>query len=190
MSALDSRPSAAERSHRLYFAIQPDGPAADRIAPLSAGLAARFARGARPVAISRLHVSLSFVGRDTGPPPAEMVGAARALASRVAMAPFLVSLDRVVSWKGRAGHRPLVLTGREGAEGVELLRRAIHRAQASAGPRFGVERAFAPHITLLWGDHDLAETPIAPVRWTVREFVLLHSGAGRQTVLGRWPLAD
>src|SRR5665213_4424890 len=108
MEALRSRPSASERSHRLYFAIQPDGPAAERIAPLNEALATRFARTARPVAISRLHVSLNFVGRDAGPPPAEMVGAARALASRVAMPPFLVSFDRVVSWKGRAGHRPLV----------------------------------------------------------------------------------
>ena len=180
---------ASERSHRLYFAIQPDGPAADRIAPLSEGLATRFARTARPVAISRLHVSLSFIGRDAGPPRPEMVAAARAVAGRVAMAPFLVSLDRVVSWKGRAGHRPLVLTGRDGGEGVEILRREIHRALAPAGSRFGPERGFAPHMTLLCGDHDLVETPVAPVRWTVREFVLLHSGAGRQAVLGRWPLA-
>jgi 2'-5' RNA ligase len=188
LAAPPTPPRQAELAHRLYFAIQPDGLAAEQIAPLSEALAQRFRGGARAVAVSRLHVSLNFVGRDDGPPPAEVVAGAGMAASRVAMAPFLVSFDRLVSWKGRAGHRPLVLTGGDGAQGVDRLRRRLRAALVGGGLRPGPERAFVPHMTLLWGDHDLTETAVAPVRWRVREFVLLHSGAGRQAVLGRWPL--
>ena len=50
---------------------------------------------------------------------------------------------------------------------------------------------FTPHITLSYDKHEVEEEAlIAPIKWTVREFVLIKSfiGKGRYEVLGRWPL--
>jgi 2'-5' RNA ligase len=177
------RPSQA--AHRLFFALQPDGPAAERIALVSERLTQRFGRTARPVAASRWHISLDFVARSDGPPPSERIAEARSLAATIAAPAFVISLDRVMSWKGRPGRRPLVLCGEEGVIGVERLAARFRQAQAQAG---GGEPELIPHLTLFWGEHDQVEQAIAPVVWRVREFVLLHSMPGRQEVLGRWPL--
>jgi len=48
-------------------------------------------------------------------------------------------------------------------------------------------RAFTPHVTLWYGEREIAENPIEPIGWTVREFVLIHSLRGH-TCLARWPL--
>ncbi len=53
-----------------------------------------------------------------------------------------------------------------------------------------VEQDFTPHITLLWADRRIEEYPIAPIGWTVREFVLTISleGQSRHIHVARWPL--
>jgi 2'-5' RNA ligase len=45
-------------------------------------------------------------------------------------------------------------------------------------------------MTLLYTDTFVERQAIAPVRWQVKEFLLIHSfvGEGRQEILGRWPL--
>jgi 2'-5' RNA ligase len=45
-------------------------------------------------------------------------------------------------------------------------------------------------VTLLYDDGLVAERPIGALRWTVREFVLMHSLLGRnaRVPLARWPL--
>jgi 2'-5' RNA ligase len=183
-----SPPRPDVRAHRLYFALRPDAGAAARIAPLRDGLVRRFGASAKAVEARRWHVSLTFVAAGPDAPPPALVARAAALAGQVAMPPFAVAFDRVVSWKGRQGHRPLVLTGENGVIGVEMLGQRIQRALATGGLAPPHERAFVPHLTLLWGDHDLAGRPIEPVRWTVREFALLHTAPAGQQVLGRWPL--
>ncbi|MDB5442074.1 MAG: 2-5 ligase [Phenylobacterium sp.] len=183
MAPPESGAGQGKTAHRLFFALQPDGPAAERIALLSERLTQRFGRTARPMAASRWHISLDFVARGDGPPPSELIAHARSLAATIVMPAFVVALDRVVSWKGRPGRRPLVLCGEEGVIGVERLAAAIRQVEGD-----GREREFIPHVTLLWGEHDQVEQAIAPVVWRVREFVLLHSMPGRQEVLGRWPL--
>ncbi|MDB5476173.1 MAG: putative 2h phosphoesterase (2-5 rna ligase) protein [Phenylobacterium sp.] len=178
----------AVRAHRLYFALRPDAAAATRIATIRDGLVRRLGASAKAVDAARWHVSLNFVAAGADAPPAALVARAAALARQPAMPPFAVAFDRVVSWKGRVGHRPLVLTGDDGLIGVEMLSQRIHRALAAGGLGPPRERDFVPHLTLFWGDHDLAEQPIEPVRWTVREFALLRTAPGGQQVLGRWPL--
>jgi 2'-5' RNA ligase len=180
---------AAARAHRLYFALQPDAGAATRIATLRDGLIQRFGASARAVDAVRWHVSVNFVAAGADAPPPALVARAAELAGQAAMPPFALAFDRIASWKGRAGHRPLVLTGGDGVIGVEMLSQRIHQALAAGGLGARREPAFVPHLTLFWGDHDLSEQPIEPVRWTVRAFALLHTAGGRQAVLGRWPLA-
>ena len=50
--------------------------------------------------------------------------------------------------------------------------------------------SFTPHVTLLWADRRVDEYPIAPISWTVREFVLTASlqGYARHIDVASWPL--
>ncbi len=67
---------------------------------------------------------------------------------------------------------------------------AIHQALADALIVGRREPIIKPHVTML---RDRRATPtefITPVRWWVREFVLIDSlyGESRHEILGRWPL--
>ena len=55
---------------------------------------------------------------------------------------------------------------------------------------FTVERSFTPHLTLLWADRCVEAYPIAPITWTVRDFVLVLSlpGQSRHIHVGHWQL--
>jgi 2'-5' RNA ligase len=72
------------------------------------------------------------------------------------------------------------------------LRKAIAAAQLRVGLQVSGVSSFLPHITLLRGHAvDAIEESIPPIRWRVREFVLIRSffGQSRYEVIGRWPLA-
>ncbi|HVI32983.1 2'-5' RNA ligase family protein [Phenylobacterium sp.] len=172
----------------VYFALQPDPPVATAAVRLAARLAAENGLGAAPVPAGRLHVSLNGLGED---PDERSVARACDAVSALRVPPFRIAFNRAGSFAG-AGKRPLVLWGDEGVIGVERLHAAIHLALAGWGLAPGRVRAFEPHMTLLWTDREVApawlETPLA---WTARAVVLLESlqGVGRQSVLGRWPLA-
>ncbi len=49
---------------------------------------------------------------------------------------------------------------------------------------------FVPHMTMIYGDKAIAPQPITSLRWTVREFLLIHSERGltKHNILGPWPL--
>ena len=51
-------------------------------------------------------------------------------------------------------------------------------------------RRWMPHITLLYDGRGIGEHVVEPVRWTVKELVLVHSllGQSRYIPLGRWSL--
>jgi len=53
-----------------------------------------------------------------------------------------------------------------------------------------VASSFTPHVTLLYDGRVVTERLVEPIRWTVREFVLVRSllGKTRHIVIGRWPL--
>jgi RNA 2',3'-cyclic 3'-phosphodiesterase len=46
-------------------------------------------------------------------------------------------------------------------------------------------RDFTPHVTRLYGDRAVDEYPVAPIRWTVNEFVLIYSLKGHKHI-ARW----
>ena len=103
------------------------------------------------------------------------------------MPPFEIAFDRLTSFSGKPGRLPLVLRGGDGVAGVTALQQALGGALAKAG--LGARQS-APHLTLLYDARRIDEQPIDPVRWTVREFVLVHSLLGQTTYipLGKWPL--
>ncbi|HEX2818514.1 MAG TPA: hypothetical protein VHN39_19125 [Phenylobacterium sp.] len=113
---------------------------------------------------------------------------AKALADKVALAPFTVTLNHVESWKGDP--HPLVLLGDEGVIGVELLHTAIHKALVAGTMAPRREPQIWPHVSLLWDKALVPKEFVEPIGWMATEFVLLDSvfGEGRHEVLGRWPL--
>lgn len=174
------------RTDRLFFAVAPDAAARERIHALAVHLRAELALRGRPLGPERYHVTLAFLGDHAGLPP-RLVEQVSACAGTIALPPFDVALDRVASFaRGRGS--PLVLLGGDGVAGLRAL------AAALAGRLHDVARTdarpYTPHLTLLRDDRVVAERPVAPIAWTAREFVLVHSavGQGRHTVLGRWPL--
>lgn len=178
--------------HKVFFALQPDPPAAQQIAGLTAEARRRHGLSGKPISAERLHISLNFVGAFRGPPPRALIDKARKVVEGLTGGrPFVVALNRLESWKGDAQSHPLVLTGEDGVIGVTELFADLHKALAVAGMTPRREPQITPHVTLL---HDRREAPgafVEPVTWKVREFVLLDTvvGEGRHDVLGRWPLA-
>lgn len=144
-----------------------------------------------PVAPGRLHSTLFHLGDYDGV-PGHILEAAQAAAAAVSADAFPVTFDRVGSFDTRSQNRPLVMLGGEGVAGLVDFQQALGDALKRAGLARFVKTQFTPHVTLLYDGRLVAEQPIEPVSWTVREFVLVHSLL-RQTQhvpLGRWPLRE
>jgi RNA 2',3'-cyclic 3'-phosphodiesterase len=194
MSAVFAQPGFAEAEHvarpddRIFFAALPDAGA-------KAEMARRVSRvcGDRVMAngfdAARLHVSLCFLatGADLSP---QIEQRARAAASAVRMRPFTAAFNCVARFSKGDGKRPLVLLGDEGVGGLTALQRSLGLAMREVGLGHREQPGFTPHVTLLYGTLPIEEQTIEPIRWTVRDFVLVqsHRGEGRHSYLGSWPL--
>lgn len=179
-----------KRTDRLFFAIFPDTDTAARMGRLTDRLRTEQHLRGRPLDATRLHVTLHHVGDYAGLPE-QLVDQARDAAAMVAMLPFDVCFNRVASFR-RSQSLPLVLRGDEQAErgGLMSFQQALGQAMTQVGLGRMVNQRYTPHVTLLYDDRNVAEHPVEPINWTVREFVLVHSllGQHRHVPLGRWPL--
>jgi len=170
----------------LFFALFPDEDAAAQLARTAQQLCIRHRLNGRVFAPERFHVSLLGFGAHAGLPPDLVAGAAEAAAA-IAAAPFEVTFDRAVSFLGQP--RPLVLCSEDDIPELIAFQRALGHAVKNCG--LGrVRPQYTPHVTMLYDERAVEDHAIEPVRWTVREFVLVHSlrGKSQYDVLGRWPL--
>jgi 2'-5' RNA ligase len=174
---------------RLFFAIFPDKGAAARTARLTWRLKNGYRLEGKPVAQTRLHVTLLHLGNYEGLPQ-RIVVAARKAAASVAMPPFDIVLDRAMSFAGNPDRRPLVLLGSDGIDTLTALCRSLAAAMTTAGLGRRMASRYTPHMTMLYGDGAVAEQAVETIAWTVREFVLVHSVDSKSPYvpLGRWPL--
>jgi RNA 2',3'-cyclic 3'-phosphodiesterase len=168
---------------RLFLAIVPPLEAAIRISAVATILKQANGFTAKLTEPACLHVSLFFLGGL----PDEVVQAACEAAADVQAAPFEISFDRSVSFRGAAGGRPFVLMGDNSVQPVRSFRRVLGAALSSVGLKRRVNRGFMPHMTLLYDERIAEELPIEPISWVVNDFVLIHSRYGH-THLARWPL--
>ncbi len=103
---------------------------------------------------------------------------------------FEITFDRLNTFGYGNGDRPLVLTQDDdaNAELKRLYEAILEEDRAIFGPMH--EGRFVPHMTLLYGKHQVQDQSVAPVSWTAREVVLILSerGADQYQILGRWPL--
>jgi RNA 2',3'-cyclic 3'-phosphodiesterase len=194
MSTVFAQPGFAEADDRarpddrIFFAALPDPGA-------KAEMARRVSRicGDRMTAngfdTARLHVSLCFLatGADMSP---QIEQRARDAASTVRMRPFTAAFNCITRFSKGDGKRPLVLLGDDGVAGLTALQRSLGLAMRNAGLGHREQPGYTPHVTLLYGTFPIDVQTIEPVRWTVRDFVLVqsHRGEGRHSHLGRWPL--
>ncbi|NYE60023.1 2'-5' RNA ligase [Duganella sp. 1224] len=177
-SLFDFEPPA-RLTDRLFFALAPDAVASAAIGALTAELKARHGMQGRPIADAKLHCTLCNLGDFAGMPDALIARASAAASSLAAVTPpFVVSFDTAQTFVNRARNRPFVLTGGDGVVGATALYRNLAGALLKAGIA-GNPHSYTPHVTLLYDDVTAPPQPVAPVAWTVREFVLLHSHIGQ-----------
>lgn len=161
---------------RYFFAALPDPDTAGRIAELAGRLRRQHGPRGRLVAPERLHVTLC--PGPFGLPPSVMA-ALREAAERAEMQPFTVMFDHVMSFSGEAGNCPLVLCEGEGTIGLHFLHEAVARVMAQTGLHHTfMPKTFHPHVTLLYGDHDLPRLAVEPISWRVEKLTLIHSLQG------------
>jgi len=172
----------------LFFGLFPELPAAERIESFTRKLCVDHGVIGRPLATRRFHVSLHHCGNYRGLPP-EVVALAEQAAATVAVPPFDLTFDYVMGFAGRPGNQPLVLSMSQEAHALTALYQKLGEALKQTMPSLRITSRFKPHLTLLYGDHRVAQ-PIEPISWTVRDFVLVHSllGKTRYIPLARWPL--
>lgn len=174
--------------HRLFFATMPDQRTAAHIARLGEELRSTLGIRSKLLRTERLHITLHHLG-DFPNVPEGILARACTAAAHLVMPPFDVTFDQVLSFNGRPGHRPLVLTGTANLDALVEFQQALGEVLKQVRLRVSGAR-FKPHLTLLYDGAKLDSRPIEPITWTVRDFVLIHSWIGRTvyTEKGRWPL--
>ena len=184
-------PTAAER---LFFAIRPNAPTAQRIEALAQALRSDFGLRGKSLGPERFHVTLHLIGDFTGGIPPHVMAlaleAARPVAAKVSA--FHVGFDKVASFHRPRGNRPLVLLGEEGVHGIVALQQALLASLAAARLAPPQDRPFTPHLTLLYDDTPLAARRVDALIWEVQELLLVRSllGRGRHEVMGSLPLGE
>jgi RNA 2',3'-cyclic 3'-phosphodiesterase len=178
------------RLDNIFFAVRPDAAAADQIHDIATSISSEFGMRVRLLDRLCLHVTLHGVGEYEGLPCSRIAQAIEA-AGFVSMPAFEIGFDRAMSFGGNGQNRPLVLRGSDGHAELRRLHRLLGEAMRRAGLWRTVRSSFTPHVTLLYDSQIVAERAVPPVRWTVREFVLVHSpqGHSRHNRLGRWELS-
>jgi 2'-5' RNA ligase len=166
---------------RHFFALWPDEPAREALAPLAQRVASEG--GGRPVPAANLHLTLVFLGEV----PQDRVEVARRAASAFHGSAFDLSLDRVgafaraaVGWAG-----PSTVP-----EELFRLQASLEAALRAAG--FTIDdRPFAPHLTLARKQvRPVPAAAIEPVTWRAGRFALVRSTreAGAYTDVADWEL--
>ena len=173
----------------LFFALLLHGVDASPIVQLRERLCCEHGLKGRLIATKLLHVSLHGIGVYHGLPRAKVV-AARQAATRVSMRPFDIVFDCVMSFGSKREGLPFVLRACNDAALISFYR-LLGEAMKNVGFRRVASR-FTPHMTLLYVDRIVKKRAIEPIRWTVRDFVLVQSLRGRghneYNHLARWQL--
>ena len=173
---------------RLFFAVFPDPATAAGVARQADHLRTTHQLSGRPLAAERFHITLHHLGDHAGV-RRDIVAMATQAAEAVTTPSFDVTFDRAASFRN-GGVNPFVLQGGEGLEALRVFQRELGLAMARAGLGRLVDKAFTPHLTMLYDRRLVAEQPLEPVTWRVDGFSLIHSLLGRteHVPLARWSL--
>ena len=174
---------------RLFFALYPDAATAGAIADRALSLRDQHHLTGRPLPPDRFHITLHHLDDYAGLPQ-DVIAACTQAAASLRFAPFDVTFDHAISFAGSPSNRPFVLLGGDNLAPLKTFHQALMH-QISGIKRIRKPPAqYTPHVTLLYDRQQIADHPIAPIRWNATEFVLVHSllGQTRHIILNRWPL--
>lgn len=185
-------PTPQPISHSLFLALFPDHATIQRICEKMAGIRQQHGLTSKMRPLDHLHLTLHWIG-DYPEVPEDLVQiigrACKQVAERVR--PFEVRLDQVLSFRGRPGRNPLVLSGND-ADNARLtsLHQTLLVELAKVLPMKKGGLKFHPHLTLLYDKPSNIKAPVDPVTWTAGEIVLVCSEVGRTKYhhLGGWKL--
>jgi RNA 2',3'-cyclic 3'-phosphodiesterase len=186
--AMRRRKFGPSQKERIFFACLPDAATGPRIHALAQGFKSELGLEGTLILPEHLHVTLFHLG-DWAVLPDEIVRIAKEAAGRFRAGAFEAPFARAESFRNSTGVYPFVLTG------ALAPWRALHLGLGDALKKAGLGGAtqgeFKPHITLAYDKLRVKPRAIAPVVWTVRDVVLVHSRLGKTEHhhLGRWPLA-
>lgn len=176
----------------VFFALFPDKRAVASASQVASQLRDEHDLKGKPLDADRFHVTLQCIGAHPDL-PSSVVDAACEAAATIVVRPFEVTFDRAGSFSG--GQPPLVLRGGDGLAPLIKFQNILAIALLKAAPvgtglRRLLSASFNPHMTLLYDRRSMPEQRVKTIRWTVREFVLVHSLYGRHkhVLLCRWPL--
>lgn len=183
-----NRPKWPALQERLFFGIMLNADVQEIVDACRTGLIKdhRLTRKSL-IGLCRFHISLYHLG-DYPRLPSPILFAVERAGAAVSMPPFEVTLHSARSFEGgKPDRKPLVLIG----EGEGLTR--LHTILGACLMRNGLpgqRGAFTPHLTLLYNSRTISEQPIEPIRFVVRDFVLIHSkrGLSEYEILQRWTL--
>ena len=183
------RKFGASQKDRIFFAVLPDAETAARITALAEKLKAAHKFTGTLIRPEHLHITLFHLG-DWNGLPQSIVDIAGKAAVEIAAAPFEVVCNRTESFRNSTGIYPFVLLEEQGATPLRALHTALGAALTRGGLGGATRGEFKPHVTLLRDTLRAKPAPLAPIAWTAREFVLIHSLLGKTTHihLNRWPL--
>ena len=166
---------------RLFFALWPDAPAAERLERLAREVAR--SAGGRAVPLDKIHLTVVFLG-EVAP---ERATDASGVAASLPGADIAVRLNCVGSF---AGARAAWAGSSSPAEALMALQSDLARGLRGAG--FALEdRNFVPHVTLARRIvRAVPRAAIEPIGWHAAELALVRTeaGTGRYTTLEAWPL--
>jgi len=188
---ISESPGRPKKAERIFVGVFPDTYAAKAIETVARNIAGEVALGQRLLERGRYHVSLAHISdRDRLRSRDEF--AFTSAARLVQLPAFDVSLSQAGSVRGpprRGGPplHPLVLLADKGP--IADLFDSLGGHLRNVGVRVGGH--FTPHITLAYSTQFVSMRTIEPIRFTVREFVLIHSERGRTkyNVLRKCPLS-
>ncbi len=172
----------------VFFAVLLDPGTASEAYGLARATCDRHGLKGQPRPARLLHMTVCGVGAFSRLPEHAVADARRA-AETVELAAFAYRLDHILSFRHR--QHPLVLCGDEGQNEFRMLHIQLARALRRAGLPVAINRSLKPHLTLAYGQREIARTDLAtPLIVPVREFVLIQSfyGRGEHAHLGCWPL--
>jgi RNA 2',3'-cyclic 3'-phosphodiesterase len=158
---------AVQQLDGLFFSIFPDHAAAVRIANTAKHFRRIWGLKGAPLLTDRFHVTVQGLGSYDGLPRSVVAKAIEAGAA-VTSRPFELAFDRVTSF---AGSDVLVLRGGDGVDGIVMFHHDLGVAMRMSGLNAGSQ--LTPHITLLYERRRVEAQFIEPIRWTVRDFVLV-----------------
>jgi RNA 2',3'-cyclic 3'-phosphodiesterase len=188
MATRPRRKFGPSQKERIFFACLPDAELAAHIHAMAGQLKEEKGFGANLILPEHLHVTLFHLG-DWAALPDEIVRLAKDAASQVKAAAFEVVFQRAESFRNSTGVYPFVLTS--DVVPWQGLYSALGAALTNVGLGGATKGMFRPHMTLTYDKLRVKPMPVAPVLWTVRDFVLVHSQLGKTAHmhLGRWKLS-